>query len=215
MIRKAGAPARPWIDTVEFARARSSLSGRVRVAGLPRLADMLADDRGELEWKLDGERRPRAEGGADSFLRLSLAGSAVLSCVRCLEPVECPVAADRLFKIAATETQAEREDAESEDFDVLAASPRFDVLGLVEDEAIMALPIAPRHERCGLPAGGGAAADEAPEPKRPNPFEVLRGLAPRAAGTGAGAGEIGAKGGKAAKGGRAAKGGKGGPGGKA
>ncbi len=89
----------------------------------------------------------------------------------------------RLFKLALTETQAEREDARADDYDVLAGSQRFDVLELVEDEAIMALPIAPRHDDCALPA------QSAPEPaprrprrkgpsadRRPNPFSVLAGL---------------------------------------
>jgi len=100
--------------------------------------------------------------------------------VRCLEPVEAAIDAVRMFRIAQTESQAAREDADAEEFDVLAASPRFDVLELVEDEVIMALPIAPRHEACGLPGEAGklgAGEEEAQE--RTNPFEVLRGLGRR------------------------------------
>jgi len=148
-------PARPTIDTERFVHDRGELSARQAPDELPRLRELLADGDGWIEWRLSGERRPRPEGGSEAFLRLSLSGSVGLTCVRCLEPVRAALAEARLFKLALTETEAEREDAESEGYDVLAANPRFDVLGLVEDEAILALPIAPRHEDCRLPAGAG------------------------------------------------------------
>jgi uncharacterized protein len=142
---------------------------------LHRLRELLAGDEGTLRWSLAGSRRRRPEGGYEAFLELRLAGEMRQQCVRCLEPA--PVAFDetRLFKLAATEAQAEREDAQAEAFDVLASSPRFDVLELVEDEAIMALPIAPRHVDCGLPgdAVGVAATDAGPGDDSPDeaPFE--------------------------------------------
>jgi hypothetical protein len=45
----------------------------------------------------------------------------------------------------------------------------LDVAELVEDEILLALPVAPRHEKCGLP--GAADAGE-----RINPFAALSGL---------------------------------------
>jgi uncharacterized protein len=178
---KPAAAARPWIDLLEFARAGSSLGAEQRPADFPRLTELLAGPDGRIEWRLAGERRPRPEGGADAFLRLHIGGSVTLACIRCLRPVQAEFADERLFKIAATESQAEREDAQTDEYDALVASRRFDVLELVEDEAILALPIAPRHADCSLP---GAATAEAPpaQAERPNPFAVLASLRGRGGG---------------------------------
>jgi len=85
--------------------------------------------------------------------------------------------------MALTETMAEREDRDADDYDVLVGSGRFDVLDLVEDEAIMALPIAPRHSACDLPDAHLPAGQNAPRsrngassPERENPFAVLASL---------------------------------------
>ncbi|HWS75553.1 MAG TPA: YceD family protein [Quisquiliibacterium sp.] len=182
--------AHPWIDMVEFARSGGEFEAVQVPADFPRLLDLLASDDGRIEWRLSGERRPRPEGGADSFLRLRLSGTASLGCMRCLRPVRVEFGDDRLFKVVLTETQAEREDAETDEYDSLVLSHRFDVLELVEDEAILALPIAPRHDDCSLPAEarGGAEPAEAPA-ERPNPFAALAGLRARPRGNGQGDGE--------------------------
>jgi uncharacterized protein len=181
-------PARPWIDTGEFARRGSSLSASQSPGEFPRLRELLTSDEGEISWSLTGERRARPEGGSALFMRLRLRGEVSVECIRCLQPVLARFDEERLFKLALTETQAEREDAQADDYDVLAGSPRFDVIELVEDEAIMALPIAPRHDDCSLPPqrdtrasasargprpNGGDGEDE---DSRPNPFAALADL---------------------------------------
>ena len=62
--------------------------------------------------------------------------------------------------------------------DVLAMEPRPDLLRLVEDELLMAIPLVPMHEDCPEPLAasrGQAAADahEASVEERPNPFAAL------------------------------------------
>lgn len=169
---------RPVVDLVEFARTGGELSGSAPPDGFPRLHELLAGDAGTIDWRVTGERRPRPEGGSDAYLALALRGSVMVECIRCLQGVEVPLEEDRLFRVTATESQAERLDAETDECDALVADPRFDVLGLVEDEAILALPIAPRHAQCGLPAGAAqvVADDAGAAAERPNPFAVLASL---------------------------------------
>ena len=162
---------RPFIDLVEFARTEGVLEGAVAPPQFARLRELLAGDAGEIAWRLTGERRRRPDGGADAFLSLEFEGGVELECVRCLRNVRVPIGDARLFKVAPSESLAERLDAENDEFDALVASERFDVLELVEDEAILALPIAPRHDECGLPAE--LPADETAAEERPNPFAVL------------------------------------------
>lgn len=178
-------PARPWIDTTEFTRTGQRLSGRSPLARLVRMSDMLTDDDGELEWTLEGERSRRADGGFDAHLALAFAGQVRMRCVRCLEPVEIAIGDRRHFKLVVTESVAEREDAQTDDFDLLVSSPHFEVLDLLEDEAILALPLAPSHGSCARPgetalrpggAGVGADPEQPEEGGRPHPFAMLAAL---------------------------------------
>ena len=142
---------------------------------------MLAGDEGEIRWSLSGERRRRPEGGSEGSLELTLDGSVRLPCVRCLDAVDVAVHETRRYRLALSEAQAEREDLDSEEVDVIVGGQHFDVLELVEDETIMALPFAPSHDACGLPADVAATdsqADEADDenPPKRNPFAVLEQL---------------------------------------
>lgn len=159
------------IDTDDFTRRGDAESGSVAVAELERLTSLLVSDAGELSWRLEGGRQPRSDGGTDSLLRLHERARVTMRCVRCLESVEVPVAVDRLFKVVDSEDIAEREDPDEDRFDLIARSRRLDVRELIEDEAILALPLAPRHEDCEAPPNV-AAADEVVE-ERENPFAAL------------------------------------------
>jgi len=62
-----------------------------------------------------------------------------------------------------------QDELEDDSRDFLPVVKELDVAELVEDEILLALPVAPRHEKCGLP-GAAEAGD------RVNPFTVLGGL---------------------------------------
>jgi uncharacterized protein len=148
----------PTIDTHEFTRRGDSAAGREPVAALERLASMLLAPDGTLDWRLGGRSELGADGARKAFLHLGVAGTVRMRCVRCLEPIEVALEVGRDYRLVATEEQAEREDADEESVDVLVASRRFDLGALVEDEAIMALPAAPRHADCTAPAAAAAQA---------------------------------------------------------
>jgi uncharacterized protein len=86
-----------------------------------------------------------------------------------------PLVVDRWFHFVGDEDEAAHLDAHSED-DVLAASSRFDLLELLEDELILALPIVPRHDRCPHPLPSGTEAPTTDEELAPNPFAALAAL---------------------------------------
>lgn len=182
----------PSLDTHEFTRRADVAGGAVPLAGLDRLGSMLSDTDGMLAWQLSGRSELGPDGSRSAFLRLGLDGRVRMRCVRCLEPVEFALRVDRDYRLAATEQQAEREDADEDAFDVLVSSRRFDLAALVEDEAIMALPAAPRHEGCSAPGrrsgadaadGHGAAARAGTVPEPRSPFAALAALR-RAGGVG-------------------------------
>lgn len=137
------------------------MSGKVPVAALERLAATLADTAGELEWSLAGGR----DGRGRPQLVLAVSGSLRLVCQRCLKPLEFALASESsllLLKPGAEPLGDEEDDVP----DAVEASETQDVLVLVEDEAMLALPIAPRHEHCESPEAAG-------KNQEPSPFAVL------------------------------------------
>lgn len=163
------------IDTIELARAGSELSGEYPLAGMERLGSLLADRQGDVAWRLRAWRAGRADGVTEDFMALSVVATVRMACVRCTAPVEVELSTERSYRLARSEAEAERLDLDDQVYDVLAGGRRFDLAGLVEDEAIMALPPTPRHEHCDLPAGAGRAAAADDDALR-RPFAALERL---------------------------------------
>ena len=85
-----------------------------------------------------------------------------------------PVEVDQWYRFVANEDIAMAEDDQSEE-DLLVMEPQFDLLAVLEDELLMALPLVPMHEQCPvaptLSAGEADIVSESAE--KPNPFAVL------------------------------------------
>lgn len=164
------------IDTSELARSGSELHGEYPLAQLQRLGSLLADCDGSLAWRLRGWRERAVDAVVQDFMALSIAATVRVACVRCNAPVAVELSAERAYRLVRSEAEAERLDLDDRQYDVLAGGRRFDLAGLVEDEAIMALPAMPRHERCELPAAAAKAAGAATpgaEGERTRPFAAL------------------------------------------
>jgi uncharacterized protein len=173
------------INTNEFARMGDVLSGEISGEELERADDLLFDHQASIAWSLHGEQSKRTDGGFESYMTLALNGVAKMICLRCLEIVQIPINVERKFRIAKDEAHAAKLDAEDELVDAIVGSVQYEVLDLVEDEVIMALPFAPKHDVCSAPTfnTGFAAVDAADDNgkegvndedrQRPNPFRVL------------------------------------------
>jgi uncharacterized protein len=155
----------PLIDGFEFATAGARQHGRLPVREFARLRDMLASDAGEIAYTLEGTRDQR---GCPS-LRLSLEGRLMLRCQRCLEPMPFEVRADELLVLAATQAEIDAEPPDAHAPDRVLAGREMPLRELIEDQLILELPYAPRHEGC-------AAGSEAHEGGTNSPFAGLRGL---------------------------------------
>lgn len=132
---------RPLIDSAEFARQRSILTGEALVSELVRLHDALADQTGSILFKLSGhigaQGRPR--------LLLKMSGRLMLTCQRCLQPLEHKVACEREF-VLILPGEPEMDVAEEGDMiDCVPADPQLDVVGLVEEELVLSLPMSAMH----------------------------------------------------------------------
>lgn len=153
------------IDGLEFARRGNHAHGAVAVASLSRVAESLAGNDGELDCEISGTHS--ADGHPE--LCLQVEGELQLRCQRCLEAMPFPLHIERRLRLMAPGAQWPDDELEEEDFDAIEASKELAVGSLIEDEVLLALPIAPRHDVCGMPRTKDTQHDV-------SPFAVLRNL---------------------------------------
>ena len=156
------------INSLEFCRVADQASGTTAVAEFVRLRADLHDASGELSWAFQGGRH--SEGLPQ--LSLTVKGEVRLVCQRCLTPFTQQINADSRLVLVADEAQAEatEERLDDESIDVIVGSTAMDLLELVEDEALLSLPLSPRHEVC--PEGAEAVVNS----KLESPFAILKKL---------------------------------------
>lgn len=156
------------VDGFEFCRLNEQSSGVTPVAAFARLATEAADTAGEIRWSVSGGRHPKGF----PQLTLSVEGDVALLCQRCLASYRQPLASTTLLVMARDEADADDTEATLDDdrIDVIVGSTSLDLLQLVEDEALLSLPLSPRHETC--PGDVPTLASDKPE----SPFLVLKAL---------------------------------------
>jgi uncharacterized protein len=155
----------PVIDGFEFASAGATQRGILPVREFPRLRDLLASDAGDITYEVEGMRDARGRPS----LRLEVRGVLQLRCQRCLGAMPFAVEAGTLLVLAATQAEMDAEPVDPDSPDRILAGKEMRVRDMVEDELILALPYAPRHEHC---APGATVADQGKQ----RPFADLRSL---------------------------------------
>ncbi len=168
------------LDVRAFAKARMHLEGETPIAELERLAqDCVGELSGHVVWSLQGAVQPDASGKDAVWLHLEAKATVPLTCQRCLHPVPAELLIEQDFRFVADEATALAEDDESDE-DLLVLEEHFDLLTLIEDELLMALPLVPMHPAC--------LSEQVPTSKeeqavladaKPNPFAVLASLKTR------------------------------------
>ncbi len=142
------------IDGLQFARGAETLKGTLDPSRLPRLAEMrcaITDLSYELRGRTDAEGR--------GWLQVLANGTLTLECQRCLGPLPFPLALRSELLLAESERDIETAD---DDIDRVLAGKAMDVCQLIEDEVLLALPMAPRHEQCGGKRDGAEAGRSSP-----------------------------------------------------
>lgn len=157
------------IDPFGFCKNGDSIDGQTPVSELERLASVCADQSGELIWKvsgfLDNRQRP--------CLLLNVTGNVNLVCQRCLDSLVYGLDSTTTVIVAGTEEEADgiEESLEDEEaVEVIVSDGKVEVMDLVEDEALLALPLSARHDVCPDSSMDGW------KEKRESPFSVLKEL---------------------------------------
>jgi uncharacterized protein len=155
----------------ELARERQSVMGELSLAAMPRLRASLARPDGHLAYRIFGVVDELGRPGAE----MQLSANLVLECQRCNQELAYPLRRDARFRFVSSEEELNALPIEDDDVDVIVGSRHMDIAAWVEDEAILSLPLVPRHDDCG-PAVAFPEQDREEEGARPNPFAALAGL---------------------------------------
>jgi uncharacterized protein len=158
----------PVIDGFEFATAGATQEGTLPISSFPRLQDVLVSDKGEAAYTLRGVRDERGRPS----LRLQVRATLQLRCQRCLGALAHEVDTDEILVLAASQAEIDADPITVDMPTRVVATKEMAVRQLVEDELILALPYAARHEDCETrPEGHDRAAT--------SPFAGLRGMMQR------------------------------------
>lgn len=146
------------IDSLSFVRDGGSLQRELPIAGLTRLQDWLVDTGGVISYRVEGAY---GEAG-EPQLRVSIDGVLQLRCQRCLEAMSFPLELFSVLELVDSEADLSQEEIEDDSKDYLPAQKELDVVALIEDEIILALPVVPRHESCSPPVPESGAGNVSP-----------------------------------------------------
>jgi uncharacterized protein len=160
-------PLPRYADLRKLVASGAGVKGAIRLAELPRLAAVATSVDGDADVQLSGsidEEGFRLVGG-------TITTTLELQCQRCLESMQLPV----LSQVELALVWREEEIAALPhrlDGLVVGTEPS-DLYALVEEELLLMLPLAPRHEVACQVRGFAPPVDAQPEPDAPGPFAVL------------------------------------------
>lgn len=144
-----------------------------------RFLRLLADEvrpLGAVTWQLNGgviPRHERPEYAGQAFLSLEWQASLSLPCARCLQSMNAELKGQQRYVLFDSEREADAAPMEDDDYDPLVKQTPFDLLGLIEDEILLALDPAPRHEICATESKHSNTTQPGSKAETHRPFEVL------------------------------------------
>ncbi len=162
-----------WVYPERLADAGSGLSGHYSLMQLARLRDCIPEQSGRLFYELRFSRQ--AIGRVYAVVRLS--GKICLICERCLQTTDFDI--DRETQVLCVRDERQLKALDSQCEPLLMDEGRVSVRQLVEDEALLCLPIVARHDREFCPASQLLAvweSDFSEERKCFQPFSRLTSL---------------------------------------
>ena len=162
-------PIPPHVDPRKLADRSISLAGELQLSEFSRACELLTSDAGVVHAEIVFSRDEKQV----AVMQLKLESEGRLICQRCLDEAVIAVSGDYTYAIVVPGTD---ELHFPQGYDVLEVGEEpLDLLALVEDELLLALPIVPMHppEECQQPAGLLESESSENAVKRSNPFSVL------------------------------------------
>lgn len=140
--------ARRFIDNLDFARKGMELRGEIGMAEMPRMQDTLFSPEGQVAFVLRGLLNRNGK----PMLEIELNGMCQLLCQRCLQGLPYRIEmVSHLLPVAEEELDGSSPD--EEEMERIPAQTNMNVQELIEEEILLNLPLAPKHEIGACPAG--------------------------------------------------------------
>ena len=159
---------RPELDLSTLSAKPTTFTGPVLPGDLERLSESLANGDGELRYRVSARLDPQRR----TVVSCIIEGFVFLTCQLSLDTFRHPVSIDDRLVLVEDESHLPPMEEESDTEDYLVVDGPLDVLELVEDAVILALPMMPRKP--GLERKDALAKDD-PAPKA-SPFAKLSSL---------------------------------------
>lgn len=128
------------INTIEFSRKSLKIHDTIALSFFSKTLDLLATQQGDLNWSLEGLV---AGQHSKPQLVLTINGSMQLMCQKCLNPLMHNLQIKQVYELVKDESEIPVDDDSEQEY--LEISEAFDVLQLIENELILAMPYAPKH----------------------------------------------------------------------
>ncbi|MBM3360180.1 MAG: hypothetical protein FJY41_01935 [Betaproteobacteria bacterium] len=130
------------IDNIDFSKKSREIRDIIRLSDFKRLQDLCLNLEDSIVFVLRGFENKYKE----LCLELSIEGKLSLICQRCSEKLEHTIFLKSGFLIKEETQLTDFEVDDYADYDLIEGSAKMDVLSLIEDEIILSLPVAPKHE---------------------------------------------------------------------
>ena len=130
------------IDNIDFSRKSREIRDIIRLSDFKRLQDLCLNLEDSVAFVLRGFENKHRE----PCLELFIEGKLDLICQRCSEKLEHKIFLKSGFLIKEETQLTDFQVDDHADYDLIESSVKMDVLSLIEDEIILSLPVAPKHE---------------------------------------------------------------------
>lgn len=165
------------INNLNFAKSQSVISGRLQLADLVRTKEWVDSlsvhnaspdsNLGYVDYELQGV----VDGAALPKISMKLDVYLPATCQRCLETFDLKLNLNFFYIITALTEEAilTADNGDQDDLDLLTIDQSMDVIALIEDEVISALPFSPVHSQACAPS-------KVEFGNQPSPFAGLKDL---------------------------------------
>lgn len=158
--------------------------GFLALSDLPRVALEAASVSEEdgFKWAVNTLFDGVAGGEPRLKMYLTLKGQIHLICQRCMQPCVVHLEESRQFVFLADEALADAFPMDEDALEPLVISAQFDLLGTIEDEILLSLPLIPKHQvgvcepAKGLDQAEGINTQDKVGKKPDNPFNILKNI---------------------------------------
>jgi uncharacterized protein len=161
------------VNVFDLARRGGELGGELQTTDLARLAGELRAVVSSIDYRFSAAIDERGRPAAT----VTLAGKMQLTCDLCGDAIDWPLQVTRHYFFVASEAALHALPIDVAEEEGLLGSDEFDLTSLIEDDIILALPMAPRHPSCQTEhnAGSSIARPSLAEDsdRRKNPFAAL------------------------------------------